>query len=91
LPGQLLQPPLDGAAGVLDVDDLDEMGPGELCRQCLHRLLLFKGVPPPGSIEGHIIFARKDRIGLKYLTDFELAAGYFVMRVLIKSLSIYSR
>ena len=77
--------------GILDVDDLDEMGPGELCRQCLHRLLLFKGVPPPGSIEGHIIFARKDRIGLKYLTDLELVAGYFVMRVLIISLSIYSR
>ena len=77
--------------GILDVDDLNEMGPGELCRQCLHRLLLFKGVPPPGSIEGHIIFARKDRIGLKYLTDLELVAGYFVMRVLIKSLSMYSR
>ena len=77
--------------GILDVDDLNEMGPGELCRQCLHRLLLFKGVPPPGSIEGHIIFARKDRIGSKYLTDLELVAGYFVMRVLIKSLSIYSR
>jgi hypothetical protein len=77
--------------GILDEDDFYEIGPGELCRQCLHRLLLFKGVTTPASIEGHIIFARKDRIGLKYLTDSELVAGYFIMRILIKSLSIYSR
>jgi hypothetical protein len=37
--------------GILDVDDLDEMGPGELCRQCLHCLLLFKGIPHPDQLK----------------------------------------
>ncbi len=39
---------------ILEVDNLYKMGPGELCRQCLHCFLIFKGARTSGGRKAEV-------------------------------------